>query len=82
MKVLDLGPRWNMKIRCTGTGCNGYGCGSLLLAEEGDIKLYYKNRINYFLVCPVCNSVIFLEENRIPIVLRKVALESIRCKKV
>jgi hypothetical protein len=71
-----------MKIRCTGTGCNGYGCGSLLLAEEGDIKLYYKNRINYFLVCPVCNSVIFLEENRIPIVLRKVALESIRCKKV
>ena len=71
-----------MKVVCTGTGCNGYGCGALLLAEEGDIKLYYKNRINYFLICPVCNSVNFLEESRIPIVLRKYALKSIRYKKV
>lgn len=71
-----------MKVLCTGNGCNGYGCGSLLLAEEGDIRLYYKNRINYFLVCPVCNSVNLIEENRIPIVLRKIALESIRVKRI
>ncbi len=71
-----------MKVMCTGHGCNGYGCGSLLLAEEGDIRLYYKNRINYFLICPVCNSVNFVEEYKIPRLLRKVALESIRYKKV
>lgn len=71
-----------MKVFCTGSGCNGYGCGSLLLAEEGDIRLYYKNSVNYFLVCPVCNSVNFLQEERIPIVLRKIALESIRVKRV
>ena len=71
----------DLEIICTGHGCNGYGCGSLLLAEIGDIKLYYKNKINYYFICPVCNSVNFVEEYKIPRLLRKVALESIRYKK-
>ena len=37
MKILEKGPGWNLKLRCTGKGNGNGGCESLLLVEENDI---------------------------------------------
>ena len=69
MKVLEKGPGWNLKLRCTGKGNGDGGCESLLLVEENDIYVtshtdmagdtdYY-----YTICCPVCGKETDISEN-------------------
>lgn len=41
MKVLEPGPGWSLKVRCTGNGNGGGGCGALLQIEKEDLYITY-----------------------------------------
>lgn len=46
MKVLEPGPGWSLKVRCTGDGNGGGGCGALLLVEKDDLYTTYRESID------------------------------------
>ena len=72
MKVLEKGPGWNLKQRCTGMGNGDGGCESLLLVEENDI--YVTSHIDmtgdtdyyYTFCCPVCGKETDIMEKDLP----------------
>lgn len=72
MKVLEKGPGWNLKIKCTGKGNGDGGCGSLLLIENGDVYLtansFYDGSIDYYytIYCPVCGAETDIPKKDIP----------------
>ena len=72
MKVLEKGPGWNLKIRCTGCGNGDGGCQSLLQVEESDIYVTahtdYVGDTEYYytILCPVCESETDIPEDKIP----------------
>lgn len=84
MKILEKGPGWNIKQRCTGKGNGMGGCNSLLLVEENDIYVtshtdmcgdtdYY-----YTFCCPVCNKETDIPEKDVPSSIRGKKLELYR----
>ena len=81
MKILEKGPGWNLKLRCTGKGNGDGGCESLLLVEENDIYVtshtdmacdtdYY-----YTICCPVCGKETDISEKDIPYSIRRKKLK-------
>ena len=75
MKVLEKGPGWSIKVRCTGTGNGNGGCESLLLVEAGDIYVtcnsYYEDtEFFYTITCPVCGMKTDIPTGDIPYSIR------------
>ena len=81
MKILEKGPGWSLKLRCTGKGNGDGGCESLLLVEENDIYVtshtdmagdtdYY-----YTICCPVCGKETDILEKDILYSIRRRKLE-------
>ena len=81
MKVLEKGPGWSLKLRCTGKGNGDGGCESLLLVEENDIYVtshtdmagdtdYY-----YTISCPVCGKETDISEKDLPYSIKTKKLE-------
>lgn len=72
MKVLEKGPGWNLKLRCTGKGNGDGGCNSLLLVEEEDLYItshtYIDGETDYYytFACPVCGAETDVDENQLP----------------
>ncbi len=62
MKVLEMGPKWSYKMRCTGSGWAGSGCGALLEIEEDDVfesshtDIAGDTEYYFSICCPVCNQ--------------------------
>lgn len=81
MKVLEKGPGWSMEVRCTGAGNGGCGCGARLLVERGDIYLTHSydygggHDIYYTIRCPECNVETDIDDNKIPSLIRREALD-------
>lgn len=82
MKILEKGPGWSMKQRCTGKGNGDGGCESLLQVEEGDIyvtsRSYYDGDIDYYYTfrCPVCGKETDIPEKDLPSSIKKEAMEN------
>lgn len=72
MKVLEKGPGWSIKVKCTGNGNGGGGCSSMLLVEADDIEYisytawYGEKEYCYTVHCPVCKVSTDISESRIP----------------
>ena len=81
MKVLEKGPGWSTKQRCTGKGNGDGGCESLLQVELGDIyvtsRSYYDGDTDYYytICCPVCGKETDISEKDIPYSIRSKKLE-------
>ena len=84
MKVLEKGPGWSTKQRCTGYGNGQGGCESLLQVEAADIYVtshtdmvgdtdYY-----YTFRCPVCGKETDIPEKDVPASIRRDAMENKR----
>ena len=84
MKVLEKGPGWSTKQRCTGSGNGQGGCGSLLQVESGDIYVTSHTDMigdtDYFytFTCPVCGKETDIAEKEVPVSIRKEKLECYR----
>ena len=72
MKVLEKGPGWSLKIKCTGAGNGGAGCDSILLIEEGDVYMthsycYDGSSDSYYTIyCPLCGAETDIPGNKLP----------------
>ena len=81
MKVLEKGPGWSLKLRCTGIGNGGGGCESLLLVDENDIYITSNTDITgdtdyyYTVSCPVCGRETDISEKDIPYRIRRKKLD-------
>ena len=84
MKVLEKGPGWSTKQRCTGKGNGLGGCESLLQVEAGDIYVTsssdYLGDTDYYYTfrCPVCGRETDIPEKDIPSSIQKEAMENKR----
>lgn len=82
MKVLEKGPGWSTKQRCTGFGNGLGGCESLLQVEVGDIYVTSHTDIAgdtdyyYTFACPVCGKETDIPEKDIPVSIRRDAMEN------
>ncbi len=76
MRILEKGPGWDLKLRCTGKGNGDGGCGSLLLVEENDIYVKphadYLGDIEYYyaVCCPVCGRETDIPDEDLPLSIR------------
>lgn len=81
MKVLEKGPGWSTKQRCTGKGNGDGGCESLLQVEEGDIyvtsRSYYDGDTDYYYTfkCPVCGKETDIPEKDLPSSIKREAMD-------
>lgn len=81
MKVLEKGPGWSIKVRCTGSGNGDGGCESLLQVSENDIYVTsntdYTGDTDYYYTfrCPVCNVETDIKEKDLPIRIRRQKLD-------
>ncbi len=81
MKVLEKGPGWSTKQRCTGKGNGLGGCESLLQVEAGDIYVTSHTDMvgdtDYFytFTCPVCGKETDIPEKDVPASIRREAME-------
>ncbi len=81
MKVLEKGPGWSIKVRCTGSGNGGGGCESLLQVSENDIYVTshtdYAGDTDYYytFLCPECCVETDIKEKDLPIRIRRKKLE-------
>ena len=80
MKVLEKGPGWSLKTKCTGFGNGNGGCGSVLLVEKDDIFITVSsnyadddNDYYYTFCCPVCNQQTDIKEDDLPASVRELA---------
>jgi hypothetical protein len=84
--VLEKGPGWSIKEKCTGRGNGDGGCESLLLVEEEDIyvtsRSYYDGDIDYYYTfrCPVCGKETDLLEKDLPSSIKRELLDRKRKK--
>lgn len=84
MKVLEKGPGWSTKQRCTGKGNGDGGCLSLLQVEVGDIyvtiRSYYDGDTDYYYTfkCPVCGRETDISSNEVPSSIQKEAMNNKR----
>lgn len=84
MKVLEKGPGWSVKVKCTGNGNGGGGCGSLLEALESDIYVTSHTDIcgdtDYFytICCPVCGKETDIPEKDVPNSIQHAKLDAYR----
>ena len=84
MKVLEKGPGWSIKQKCTGHGNGGCGCESTLLIEKGDIYVTahtdYAGDTDYFYTfkCPVCGCETDVEEKDVPHSIQREELDKYR----
>lgn len=84
MKVLEKGPGWSTKQRCTGRGNGNGGCESLLQVEAGDIYVTLHTDMigdtDYFYTfrCPVCGRETDIPEKDVPSSIRRDAMENKR----
>lgn len=84
MKVLEKGPGWSTKQRCTGRGNGNGGCESLLQVEAGDIYVTSHTDMigdtDYFYTfrCPVCGRETDIPEKDVPSSIRRDAMENKR----
>ena len=82
MKVLEKGPGWSTKQRCTGRGNGLGGCESLLQVEQGDIYVTSHTDMvgdtDYFytFTCPVCGKETDIPEKDVPASIRREAMEN------
>jgi len=60
MKTLKPGKAWSKKVKCTGQGNGGGGCGALLLIEKED--LYQTSRECYGDNCPTYYTTLMCQE--------------------
>ena len=81
MKVLEKGPGWGIEVICSGKGNGGCGCGARLLVERGDIYLTHSydygggHEIYYTIRCPECHVETDIDDNKIPSLIRREALD-------
>ena len=81
MKVLEKGPGWSLKLKCTGDGNGGGGCQSLLLVEENDIYVTshtdYVGDTDYYytICCPECGKETDIPEKKLPSSIKVKTLE-------
>lgn len=81
MKVLEQGPGWSIKKKCTGRGNGGGGCESTLLIEKEDVYVTahsdYAGDTDYFYTfrCPVCGCETDIEEKDVPRSIQREELE-------
>ena len=84
--MLEKGPGWSIKEKCTGRGNGDGGCESLLLVEEEDIyvtsRSYYDGDIDYYYTfrCPVCGKETDLLEKDLPSSIKRELLDRKRKK--
>ncbi len=84
MKVLEKGPGWGLKLRCTGKGNGDGGCGSLLQVEESDIYITTHTDMTgetdyyYTICCPVCGKETDIPEKDLPSIIMRKALDEYR----
>ena len=77
MKVLQEGPGWSIKQKCTGIGNGGGGCGALLEVERNDIYLTSSTDLSgetdyYFTFrCPCCDIETDVPEKDIPTIIKR-----------
>jgi len=82
MKILEKGPGWSTKQKCTGKGNGGGGCESLLLVEPNDIYITsntdYLGDTDYYytFVCPVCGIETDIPEKDVPSSIKKQAMKN------
>ena len=80
MKVIEKGPGWSIKCKCTGAGNGNAGCESTLLVEEEDIYVTshtdYAGDTDYYYTfrCPVCEAETDIPDNKLPARIRESAL--------
>ncbi len=90
MEILKEGKKWSINSLCTGIGINGGGCGAELKIEADDIKaviklidaetpdiLYTKRDYCYTFKCPCCNIESEINEEELPIYVKRKALEKV-----
>lgn len=76
MKIIRKGGPWSSQLECM---CNdnspksGCRCQSLLLVEEGDIKIQWKDdprptdvTNQFYFTCPVCLHLTFIDYDKLP----------------
>ncbi len=84
MKVLERGPGWGIKLRCTGSGNGGGGCESLLLVEENDIYVTantdYTGDTDYYYTfrCPICQHETDIKSSDVPSSIKSKAMNLYR----
>lgn len=77
MKVLQEGPGWSIKQKCTGIGNGGGGCGALLEVEREDIYLTSSTALSgetdyYFTFrCPCCDIETDVPEREVPAIIKR-----------
>lgn len=77
MKVLQEGPGWSIKQKCTGIGNGGGGCGALLEVEREDIYLTSSTDLSgetdyyYTFRCPCCDIETDVPERDIPAIIKR-----------
>ncbi len=82
MKILEKGPGWSSKQKCTGYGNGGGGCESLLQVEAGDVYVTsntdYLGDTDYYYTfkCPVCGRETDIPEKDLPSAIKKEAMEN------
>lgn len=82
MKILEKGPGWSIKEKCTGKGNGDGGCESLLLVESEDIYVTssssYDGSVDYYYTfrCPVCGKETDILEKDLPSSIKKQAMEN------
>lgn len=86
MRVLQEGPGWSIKQKCTGYGNGGGGCGALLEVERGDIYLTSSTDLSgetdyyYTFKCPCCDIETDVPSTDIPAIIKRNLFEQKRMR--
>ena len=81
IKILEKGPGWSIKLKCTGYGHGDGGCDSLLEVEKDDIYVSGGDGFyDYVFCCPVCNVETRVNEKDLPESIQREKLSDYRNK--